>query len=128
MTLRGYIYEQDVGSNDAGVPVNAYWEGTAFDGGSSERLKKAKKVFIEDAPEQELPATIKLSPDYGDFVELTLRGSSKGLRMFSISTVIKDKWRRVTPRIEHSQIGGCEIRSFMVPFKMKEKPKVKGGV
>lgn len=126
--VEGYVYEQDVGSDDAGVPVNAYWEGTAFDAGSSERLKKAKKVFVEDAPEQELPATIKLSPDYGDFVELTLRGSSKGLRMFSISTVIKDKWRRVTPRIEHSQIGGCEIRSFMVPFKMKEKPKVKGGV
>ncbi len=43
----GFIRQQDVGSDDDGVAIEAYYIGQAHNQGSPEREKKAKKVFME---------------------------------------------------------------------------------
>ena len=58
-----FLFQHDVGYiDDAGttdtardeipaidaIDIQSYWEGTAFDMGSAERIKKSKKLFIED--------------------------------------------------------------------------------
>jgi hypothetical protein len=128
-SISGYINQQDVGTEDFGQPVSAYWIGRAFDGGGiPEHLKKGKKAFIEDYPYQVTPATLKLSCDYGEFHEWTYRKNDGLTREYRVPSEYKVKWRYIIPRLSHSSAGKCEIRGLMIPFKPKRRPKGRNDV
>lgn len=44
----GYVIEQNVGFNDMGEAIKAYWLGKSFGADSPVRLKKVKRVFVID--------------------------------------------------------------------------------
>lgn len=106
--------------------IEALWEGTAFDMGSAERVKKAKKIFLEDSPDGFVPAVFLLSVDYGDFQELSMRGRQEMMRMYYIPQALR-RFRYFIPRIEHKGPGPFELRGIMYQFKPKRKPKVRRG-
>ena len=122
-SIAGYVNIQDSGTEDFGDPVSAYWVGKGFDNGMPSHLKKAKKAFIEDYPDQDTPATLKVSLDYGDFHEWTYKHYDGFEREYRVPAAYKVKWRYLTPRFSHASAGKCEIRGLTMPFKPKKKPK-----
>jgi hypothetical protein len=122
-SLAGYVNQQDIGTEDFGSPVSAYWVGTGFDMKEADHLKKAKKAFIEDYPDQITPATLKISLDYGEFHEWTLKHNDEMIREYRIPSEYKKWWRYLTPRFSHTSAGKCQIRGLTIPFKAKKKPK-----
>lgn len=134
-----FLFQHDVGYiDDAGttdtardeipaidaIDIQSYWEGTAFDMGSAERIKKSKKLFIEDSPDGFVPARFFLSVDYGAFQELDMRGRQEMMRMYYIPQPLR-RFRYFIPRIEHTGSGPFELRGIMYQFKPKRKPKVR---
>lgn len=77
----GFIRQQDVGSDDDGTPIEAYYIGQAHNQGTPDREKKAKKVFMETTKDWDIYSDtgvvadtyeIALSPDvtsYSDGLE-----------------------------------------------------------
>lgn len=122
-TVAGYVNQQDVGTEDFGSPISAYWIGKAFDQGQPEHEKKARKVFIEDAPNQDSPVTLHLSLDYGTFSEWTYKKGDGLIREYRRPSALNFKWRYITPKFIHNSAGGCEVRGLMIPIKTKPKPK-----
>lgn len=122
-SLAGYVNRQDIGTEDFGNPVSAYWVGKGSDAKMPDHLKKAKKAFIEDYPNQDTPATLKISLDYGDFHEWTYKQDDDLVREYRIPSEYKKRWRYLTPRFSHSSAGACQIRGLTIPYKPKPKPK-----
>ena len=120
-TSSGYVNEQDIGTEDFGSPVSAYWIGKGFDQGLPEHEKKARKAFIEDAPTQHTVATFEISLDYGDFIACTYRRGNNLLREYRIPSNVK--WRYIAPKLTHDAAGICEVRGLMIPVKPKRNPK-----
>ena len=106
--------------------ISAFWEGTAFDAGSASRLKKIKRVFLEDAPDSALPASLKLSSNYGDFEELEMRGRQGAIRVYYVPTDLR-RFRYTVTRIEHNEASFFELRGMLFQHKPKRKPKVRRG-
>lgn len=123
--LNGYVLEQDIGTNDAGTNITAYFEPGVIDAGSPYKEKKARYIYVEYGPDQETWGTVSASQDYSDFLELVARNKHNTLRKFAIRPTIKGKWRYLGIRVEHDQADGFEVRSVMLPYKIKDKAKVK---
>lgn len=121
--ISGYVNQQDVGTEDFGQPIAAHWEGTGFDAKSPERIKKAKGLFIDDTPGDH-PAVLKASADYGEFETPVQKGSESYTRAFYVPAAIR-RFRHLTIRLEHSQVGACEIRGVLLVYKIRRKPKVR---
>lgn len=121
----GYINQQDTGTDDFGDPIHAYWEGRTFDQGLPEYEKKAKHVYIQDSPETINAVALQISLDYGNFNTLNLRNNDSMIRDFLLLHGF-NKWRYFTPRLSHDQIGPCEVRGLLIPYKTGYKPKVRG--
>ncbi len=122
-SVSGYVNRQDIGTDDFGLPISAYWIGKAFDQGQPEHQKKAKQAFIEDAPDQITPATLEMSLDYGDYHEWTYKNDDGLIREYRMPSAYTAKWRYITPKFSHNSLGSCEIRGLMIPVKTKDKPK-----
>jgi hypothetical protein len=122
-SLSGYVNQQDVGTDDFGSPISAYWIGNSFDVGVAGHLKKAKKAFIEDYPDQEVPATLKISLDYGEFLPWTHKRDDGMVREYRAPAQHRVRWRYMAPMFSHDSSGGCQIRGLTIPCKVKEKPK-----
>jgi len=122
----GFVYEQDTGTDDAGVNISSYFELPTLDVGSPERMKKSRYCYVEYAPDQVTFGTCKGSKDYEAFAELTAVNADNNERKFALRPTITGKWRYFTLRLEHNQAGKFEIRSVMLPVKTKDKPSVKG--
>lgn len=83
----GFIRQQDVGSDDDGVAIEAYYIGQAHNQGTPEREKKAKEIFIETAKDWDMypdsgtvanAYKVTLSPapaDYTNGMEIHFRAS-----------------------------------------------------
>ena len=121
----GYVNQQDVGTEDYGNAINAYYVTKAFDQQSAERLKKAKKLFVEDLPNQENEVTVQISRDYGEYESLDYKAGDGLIREYRFPSS-STKWRYITFKISHNASGECEVRGVMAPIKMKNKPKVRG--
>ena len=121
--VAGYVNIQDIGTEDFDSPVSAYYVGKGFDNDMPSHLKKAKQAFIEDYPNQETPATLEVSLDYGPFHEWTYKKDDGFEREYRIPAEYKEKWRYLIPRFSHSSAGKCEIRGLTIPFKPKPKSK-----
>jgi len=121
--VAGYVNQQDVGTEDFGSPVSAYWIGKTQDQNLPEHLKKARKAFIEDSPNQTNPVSLLLSLDYGDFEAWTAKNNDKLIREYRMPSSLSAKWRYITPKFIHNTAGGCEVRGLMLPIKTKAKPK-----
>jgi hypothetical protein len=120
----GYINQQDIGTDDFGDPIHAYWEGRAFDQGLPEYEKKAKHIYVQDSPETINAVMLQISLDYGNFNTLNLKTNDGMIRDFLLPHGF-NKWRYLTPRLSHDQIGPCEVRGLLVPYKTGHKPKVR---
>jgi hypothetical protein len=46
-TPTGFVRQQDVGSDDDGVAIEAWWEGQAYSNETPERFKRARRIFME---------------------------------------------------------------------------------
>jgi hypothetical protein len=121
--VAGYINQQDIGTEDFGSSVSAYWRGKNFDQDAAEHEKNARQAFIGDSPDQVTPATLKLSTDYGDFNEWTYKRGDGLMREYRVPSAYRAKWRFITPEFSHASAGGCEIRSLMLMVKTSNKPK-----
>jgi archaellin len=120
----GYINQLDIGTEDFDEPISAYYIPKGFDGGQPEHLKKARKAYIEDAPNQSDPVTLKMARDYAeykDYAEWTLRHDDGFIREYRAPN--NDKWRYLNAKFIHNTAGGFELRSFTVPIKLKRRPK-----
>lgn len=122
-SINGYVNLQDIGNEDFGNPISAYWVGKAFDMEKADYLKKAKKAFVEDHPNQDEQATLMISLDYGDFHEWAYKHDDGMVREYRIPSEHKQWWRYLTPKISHNTVGGCQIRGLRIPYKSKKKPK-----
>jgi len=123
-SLNGYVNQQDVGTEDFGNPVSAYWIGKSFDVALASHFKKAKRAYIEDSPDQDIAADFKASLDYGDFLEWQYRSPSDGLvREYKAPPAHRVRWRYLTPMFIHNSPGKCEIRGLTIPCNVKNKPK-----
>ena len=119
----GYVNRQDVGTDDFGVAINAFYECKAFDMGKAEIEKKAKKVFIQDSPETLNHVDLQISKDYGPFGSLELKASDDMIREFWFAS--SGRWRYLAPKLSHNALGACEVRGILMPYKAKSKPKVR---
>lgn len=115
-----YVRQQWIGSDDDGIPIDAFWEGKAFDMGYPEHPKKCKKAFVTDTPGAN-DAVLTLAFDYGNMETLVASGGDEIVRRFNSPS---KKWRVVTPRIEHNAVGTFEVKGIMLYYKIKSKPKV----
>lgn len=121
--VNGYVNRQGVGTDDFGTPITAYWEGKAFDKGSAEREKKAKKAFVTHGPATENIVDLQLSLDYGPYQTLEVRMQEDLIREYKFQ---QDRWRYLSPKFVHNKLGGFEVRGLLIPYKVKDKPKVRG--
>ena len=123
----GYVNQQYVGTADFGSDINAYWESKSFDIGRAAYEKKARKVFVEDSPAHANNdvgvATLKASLDGAAFNTLIYRTDNRLVREYAFNTGIQ--WRNIKFRIEHTGMDECEIRSILMPFRYKRRPRVK---
>lgn len=46
-TSTGFVRQQDVGSDDDDVAIEAYWVGQAYSNNTPERFKRARRIFME---------------------------------------------------------------------------------
>ena len=120
----GYVNQQDVGSDDFGSVINAYWVGKVFDMGSPERDKRAKRVFVKDSPTTTNVVDLQISMDYGAFSSLNLRGTDRYVREFRFSSA-NTRWRYLAPKLIHNALGPCEVRGILMPYKARTRPKVR---
>lgn len=123
-STEGFVNQMDVGDDDFGDPISAHWVGKTFDMGKASYLKKAKRAFVEQSPYDDNVPDLQLSLDYGDYNSVNLErddGLVKQYRVYGIN-----RWRYITPKLLHNEAGSCEVRSILIPFKPKHKPKVQG--
>ena len=129
-TQHGYINIQDQGYNDFDQPVEAYWRGKFFDMGKPEVEKKSRMLFIQDSPLTEEIADIAVCRDYekkdGDlyYNNLVYSRTEGYTREFKFD---KDanRWRYLSPKIIHNNLGPCEIRGLAMPYKPKTRLAVR---
>ncbi len=118
--MSGFVLEQDTGYSDAGVAIESFWEGKAFDPGGADYYKKAKKIFVMDGPGTN-DADIYVSLDYGDMELLEGITNDNLVRKLRPPSI---KWRYIKPRVYHKVIDkGFEIRGLKAYYKKKRKPK-----
>lgn len=124
----GFILEQDTGTDDAGVNISSYIELPTIDVGEADKMKKARYVYVEYGQDHETFGVCKVAKDYEDYVQLVARNVDKAMRKYALRPTIQGKWRYLSVRIEYSQAGSFEVRSVLVPYKLKNKSHVKGAV
>lgn len=136
----GFVNQQAVGTADFGLPIHAYWTGKSFDQGSPEREKKARRVFVQLSPNTHSDVELQISLDYGVFDPLSLViimvpaiAVSSSLTLHAANPLLKEyrfdvrgMWRYITPKLIHNSTDECEVRGIMVPYKMKNKPRIRG--
>lgn len=120
----GYVNQQDFGTEDFGNAVSAYWIGKAFDADVPECFKRFHRAYVVDYPNQIIPATLKASYDYGDFVELNCTAYDKLQQGYLVSPQhAATYWRYLTPRLSHASPGRCEVRGIKIPFVKVGPPR-----
>ncbi len=130
-TEDGFINIQNEGTEDFGSSVNAYWRGKFFDMGRAEIEKKTRDIYIQDSPDTAEIADLSVCLDYGkdtggNYVYNNLAHyKDKGLsRQFKFN-INSNRWNYLSPLIEHSKAGACEIRGIAIPFKPKRDMAVR---
>lgn len=120
----GYVNQQDVGYDDFGEPIAAYYVPKGFDTGQPEHLKKAKKAYVEDAPNQVTPATLKIARDYAEYTQYTewiAKRNDGFVREYRAPD--NNKWRYLNLKFIHNSAGNFELRGITIPYKVKRRPK-----
>lgn len=114
----GKVLQLDVGADDDGVYINAYWESADIDAGASDKAKRARGLFVEDTPDTATPFSVSVDIDKsGAFTAYTAAVTSGVLRKFDVN----DSFRHITIRLDHSVAGLAEVAGLALPYKMKEK-------
>ena len=122
----GFVAEQDVGDDDFGEPIEAFWVGKTFDAGGAEHMKRARRIFVERSPDTVSVPDIQISLDGGTFNSLRHNRQDGHIEEYKVTT--KGKWRYLTPRLAHEDEGPCEVRGIMAPIRVKRKANVRGVV
>lgn len=124
-SLSGHINRQDVGTDDFGNNITAYWICKSFDVGVPDKEKKAKKIFMEGLYGLTDQMSMAISLNYGDFVELENKKFDGIMSEFAFPTDLRKKWRYFAPKFHYSGKNGCEVRGLSLPFKAKKKSRVR---
>jgi hypothetical protein len=112
-SMDGYVREQDVGTTDCGVAIEAFWVGKAFDVGAAERVKRLRKAYVVDSPGAN-DVNLQVSLDYGDFQSLVAEGGDVLLRPYRFPTGSECRYLR--PKFYHNASTSCEVRGLMVEY------------
>jgi len=128
LSTQGFVMEQDVGTDDAGTNITAFFELPTIDIGAADKKKKARYIYVEYAPSQETFGSVFVAIDNNDYQEITARNAENNMRKFALRPTIRDKWRYMNIKVHHDTADGFEVRSILMPFKIKEKSSVKGEV
>lgn len=133
-SVNGHVIQQDIGDRDfpntsEAKNITAYWVGKAYDLGTPQRIKKGKRLFIEDYPHEasSYPATVQISVDFGQFVDMELVGEATIGKVYKFPMNCRE-WHYIRPKVIHNNTGQCYIRGIMIRHKVKGKPKFRGGV
>lgn len=120
----GYVNQQDIGTHDFGVGIEATWRGKNFDKGSVSHLAKAKRAFLELCPDSVGVPLLQMALDYGTADAVALKKAGELVHEYSFTD--RSRWRYVQPSIvfSPSDIEGCNVRGLMVPVRIKKKPRV----
>lgn len=127
-SLNGFVLQQDTGTDDAGVNINAFFELPTIDVGAAERLKKARYIYVEYGVDQAIFGSVHVAINNGEYQEIEARNADDNMRKFALRPTIRGKWRYLNIKIQHNAADSFDVRSVLLPFKVKEKPKVKGAV
>lgn len=128
LTHSGYVVEQDVGNNDMGQNIDAWFELPEIDIGVADKMKKARYIYVEHGENQNTWAEVFATKDHGEPLQLVAKSADGPMRKYAIRPTISGKWRYMGLSFKHSQASKFEIRSIMMPYKVKPKSSVKGGV
>lgn len=124
-SLDGYINKQEVGTDDFGEDISAYWVCKSFDVGVPDKEKKAKKIFMEGLYGLTDQMSMSISLNYTDPVELENKKFDGIMSEFAFPTVLRIKWRYFSPKFYYSGKNGCEVRGLSLPYKAKKKARVR---
>jgi hypothetical protein len=127
-SLDGFVLEQDAGTDDAGVNIISYLELPSLDAGAADRLKTARYVYVEYGVDQVTFGKCYASKSNAAYLELVARNADKNMRKFALRPTIQGWWRYMGIKIQHDTADGLEIRSILMPYKIKPKSSVKGAL
>ncbi len=121
----GYVVQQGLDDDDYGsTAITAYWEGKAYDMGVAEFEKIAKRAFVQMSPDTTEAPLLEASLDYGAFNVVAYERDDDLVQQYRFTD--RSRWRYLAPRFSHSTAGQCEVRGLLIPFKAKQRPKVRG--
>lgn len=129
-SLTGHINQQDVGTDDFGQDITAYWTCKSFDVGVPDKEKKAKKIFMEGLYGLTDQMSMEIQLNYGaanngEFIALTDKKFDGIMTEFAFPTSLRTKWRYFTPKFYYSGKNGCDVRGLSLPYKVKAKSRVR---
>lgn len=112
--VSGNVNQQDVGTDDFGNPIEAYWVGKTFAIGEADKKNRFLRAFIQDSPganDVDLQVTI----DYGQFASLVPDGGDELVRRYNFYSTYNGRY--LQPKLMYSGLGGCEVRGLKVLYK-----------
>ena len=114
---QGFVIEQNVGLNDMGAAIEAFWVGKNFDGGDPVQMKKFKKAFAVDANGLN-EAVFNYRLDYGGWQAPAAQTDIKDVRKYAIPA---GKGRYFQPKFSHNVLDqDFALSGFEVLYKLKK--------
>ena len=113
-SIAGFVNEQDVGTDDFGQPIEAYWEGKTLAIGAADRKNLFAWAHLQDMPGAN-DVELKVSLDYGEFQSLVPGEADEFVRRYEFYTEYEGRYLKY--RLSHNSLGGCEVRGLKIYFK-----------
>lgn len=114
---QGYVVQQNVGFNDMGTAISAYWNGKNFDGGDPVRIKKFKKAFAVDVKDLNDSVFSYRLDNAATWTTPTAVSDMSDVRRFSIGS----KNRYFQPKFSHTVLDqDFALSGFELLYKLKK--------
>jgi hypothetical protein len=110
----GYVNQQDVGTDDFGSPIEAYWVGRTFAIGEADRKNRFLRAFVQDSPGAN-DVDLQVAIDYGPFESLVPDGGDALVRRYNFYNTYTGRYLQL--KLTHSALGSCEVRGLKVLYK-----------
>ncbi len=110
----GYVNQQDIGTDDFGSAIDAYWVGKTFAIGEADKKNRFLRAFIQDSPGAN-DVDLQVALDYGDFTSLASEGGDSLVRRYNFYNLYEGRY--LQPKLIYSGTDGCEVRGLKVLYK-----------
>ena len=123
----GFVLQQDIGDDDCGLNIVAYFDPPTLDCGEADKLKRSRNIYVEHGKDQATWADVYVSKDEAELVELPATKASGVVRKYAVRPT-SDKWRYIGLRIQHDQAGPFEVRSVKLEYELIDQSSVRGNL